>query len=135
MEYTTYEFYTDEYYGDSVPESSFPKWQSKAAAKLNYICFGHITGEDLEKYGTQIQMATCALVDVLYKLEVTAAEINDPQKGNIKSINSGVQSISFGSTETEYTLAVSDSGRQMKLMTNAVSEYLSGTGLMYAGLD
>ena len=30
MGYTTYEFYTDKYYGDTVPESSFEKWQQSA---------------------------------------------------------------------------------------------------------
>jgi hypothetical protein len=135
MEYTTYEFYRDEYYGDSVPEPSFPKWQARAADRLNYLCFGHITEEDVETYNMQIQKAACALIDVLYTLDRTAAEINDPQKGNIKSINSGVQSISFGTTETKYTLAVADEKKQLELMVSAVSVHLAGTGLMYAGIE
>lgn len=134
MEYTTYDFYTNEYYGDTVDESSFAKWQARAADKLNYLCFGHITEEDLEQYSTQIQKATCALMDVLYKIDYAQRNANDTEKGNIKSMSSGVQSISFGSTDTEYTLAMSDQTKQYDLMVNAVSEHLSSTGLLYAGV-
>lgn len=134
MEYTTYDFYTDEYYGDTVSGSSFAKWQARAADKLNQLCFGHITQEDIEKYGIQIQKATCALIDVLYKLDEAQKNANDPSKGNVKSMSSGGQSVSFGNNETVYTLAMSDPKKQYELMINAVSEYLSSTGLLYAGV-
>lgn len=133
MGYTTYDFYTDEYYGDTVPEPLFEKWQQKASDKLNYLCFGHITQEDVERYGTEIQKATCSLMDVLFNLDYAKVNANNPEKGNVKSMSSGGQSISFGSNETEYTLAMSDPDKQYNLMVNAVSEHLYGTGLLYAG--
>lgn len=134
MEYTTYDFYTNKYHGDTVDESSFAKWQARAADKLNYLCFGHITDEDITQYGTQIQKATCALMDVLFKLDYAQTNANDPQKGNVKSMSSGEQSISFGTNDTEYILAMSDQKKQYDLMVNAVSEHLGSTGLLYAGV-
>lgn len=135
MGYTTYEFYTDKYYGDTVPESSFEKWQQSASDKLNYLCFGHITLDDVEQYDTEIQKAVCALADVLFKLDEAKLLANNPEKGNIKSMTVGDQSVSFGSNDTEYTLAMSDTKKQYDLMVDAVSVYLSHTGLLYAGCD
>ena len=54
MGYTTYEFYTDKYYGDSIEESLFPKWESRAEDKLNELTYGNITTGVLEEYGEKI---------------------------------------------------------------------------------
>ena len=43
MGYTEYKFYTDKYYGDSIAESSFPKWNDRASEKLDSLTYGNIT--------------------------------------------------------------------------------------------
>lgn len=134
MEYTTYDFYTTSYFGDSVDESSFAKWLSRATDKLNRLCFGRITDDILVTYNTEIQKATCALIDCLYEIDRAIKTANDPQKGNVKSMSSGGQSVSFGNNETVYNRAMSDSTAQYRLMVNAVMPYLAETGLMYVGV-
>ena len=42
MGYTTYDFYKEKYYGDSIAESLFPKWESRASDKLNQLTYGNI---------------------------------------------------------------------------------------------
>ena len=41
MGYTTFEFYRDSYYGDSIGESLFPKWNDRASEKLEQLTDGN----------------------------------------------------------------------------------------------
>ena len=134
MGYTTYEFYKDEYYGDSIEESLFPKWESRAVDRLNELTFGNITADALEEYSEKIQKATCALADLLYKIDFKINHANDTNGGNVKSMSSGGQSISFGSNETLVDKVLNDKVAQNRLCYDTVCEYLSGTGLLYAGI-
>ena len=134
MGYTTYEFYKDEYYGDSIEESLFPKWESRATDRLDELTYGNITADALEEYSEKIQKATCALADLLYKIDYKTNHANDTKGGNVKSMSSGGQSISFGSNETLVDKVLNDKVAQNRLCYDTVCEYLSGTGLLYAGV-
>lgn len=134
MKYTTYDFYKEKYYGDSIEESLFPKWEDRAADKLDQITDGHINDATKTEFDERIQKATCALADLLYQIDYKTAHANDPKNGNVKSMSSGGQSISFGSNETVVDKALGDKAAQNRLCYDAVCEYLSGTGLLYAGV-
>ena len=134
MGYTTYEFYKDEYYGDSIEESLFPKWESRATDRLDELTYGNITADALEEYSEKIQKAVCALADLLYKIDFKTNHANDTNGGNVKSMSSGGQSISFGSNETLVDKVLNDKVAQNRLCYDTVCEYLSGTGLLYAGV-
>ena len=134
MGYTTYEFYKDEYYGDSIEESLFPKWESRATDRLDELTYGNITADALEEYSEKIQKAACALADLLYKIDFKTNHANDTNGGNVKSMSSGGQSISFGSNETLIDKVLNDKVAQNRLCYDTVCEYLSGTGLLYAGV-
>ena len=134
MGYTTYEFYQNEYYGDSIEESLFPKWESRATDRLDELTYGNITADALEEYSEKIQKATCALADLLYKIDFKTNHANDTNGGNVKSMSSGGQSISFGSNETLVDKVLNDKVAQNILCYDTVCEYLSGTGLLYAGI-
>ena len=134
MGYTTYEFYKDEYYGDSIEESLFPKWESRATDRLDELTYGNITADALEEYSEKIQKAVCALADLLYKIDFKTNHANDKSGGNVKSMSSGGQSISFGSNETLVDKVLNDKVAQNRLCYDTVCEYLSGTGLLYAGI-
>ena len=135
MGYTTFEFYKNSYYGDSVEESLFPKWEDKASMKLDLLTYGNINDDTRTKFDERIQKATCALVDLLYQIDYKTAHANDAQAGNVKSMSSGGQSISFGSNETLVDKVLGDKTAQNRLCYDAVCEYLSGTGLLYAGVE
>lgn len=134
MGFADYSFYDSEYYGDSVDESSFPKWESRAADKLQALCFGRINDNALREYGIAIKKAECALIDVMYQIDYKARHANDTEGGNIKSMSSGGQSISFGSNETLIDKVLGDKKAQDRLCYDTVAEYLAGTGLLYAGV-
>ena len=135
MGYTAFEFYRDSYYGDSIEESLFPKWEDRASMKLDQLTYGNINDDTQAEFDEKIQKATCALADLLYQIDYKTVHANDPKNGNVKSMSSGGQSISFGSNETLVDKVLGDKAAQNRLCYDAVCEYLSGTGLLYAGVE
>lgn len=133
MGYTTYDFYKEKYYGDSIAESLFPKWNDRASEKLDQLTYGNITEDSFKEYDEKIQKATCALVDLLYQIDFKTSHAGDEKGGNIKSMSSGGRSISFGTNETLIDKVLGDKAAQYRLCRETVCEYLSGTGLLYAG--
>lgn len=134
MAYTTYEFYTNEYYGDVIPDTAFPKWNDRASIKLDQLTFGKIDVDAIAEYGEKIQKATCALADLMYQIDYKNSHANDETVANIKSMSSGGRSVSFGSNETLIDKVLGDKTAQIHLFYDTVCEYLAGTGLLYAGV-
>ena len=134
MGYTEYKFYTDKYYGDSIVESSFPKWNDRASEKLDSLTYGNITEETLALYDQQIQKATCALADLLYEIDYKTKHLKDEHGGNVTAMSSGGRSVSFGSAETVIDKVLNDKVAQSRLCYDTICEYLAGTGLLYAGV-
>lgn len=135
MGYTTFEFYRDSYYGDSIKESLFPKWEDRASAKLKQLTYKNINDDTRKEFDEQIQKATCALAELLYQIDFKTSHAADEKGGNIKSMSSGGRSISFGSNETLIDKVLGDKVAQNRLCYDMVCEYLSGTGLLYAGVQ
>lgn len=131
---TTYEFYANTYYGETIEESAFPKWLSRATDKLMMLTYGNITEESRSEYDTQIQKATCALMDLIYQIDLATKTATAKDDTNVKSKSSGGESITFGDSDTLVTKVLADKTAQNKLMYDTVAEYLSGTGLLYAGV-
>jgi len=129
--YTTYDFYSKKYYGNSIGESLFPKWNDRASTKLDQLTFGNINEDTVKEYDKQIQKATCALADLLYQIDYNA---NDEAGANVKSMSSGGRSISFGSNETLVDKVIGDKAAQNRLCYDTACEYMAGTGLLYAGV-
>ena len=134
MGYTTYDFYKEKYYGVSIGESLFDKWEDRASDKLNQLTLGHIGYAAKEEFDERIQKATCALADLLYQIDFKTSHASDEKGGNVKSMSSGGRSISFGSNETLIDKVLGDKVAQSRLCYDTVCEYLSGTGLLYAGV-
>lgn len=138
MPYTTYEFYTDTYKGDVISgEPLFTKYESKAEAKIDRMCFHRFDDglPDDEKLNARVQKAVCAIVDVLYQLDVAKERATATDDSNIRSKSSGGESVTFGSDKTDITAAISSPYAQDALCYHAALEYLSGSGLLFAGMD
>lgn len=131
---TTYEFYVNTYYGDAIGESAFPKWLSRATDKLMDLTYGNIIDDTYAEYESEIQKATCALMDLMYQIETATRTAMAKDETNVKSRSSGGESITYGDTDTLITKVLSDKAAQNRLMYDTVAEYLSGTGLLYAGV-
>lgn len=134
MGYTTYDFYSKKYYGNSIGESFFPKWNDRASTKLDQLTFGNINEDTVKEYDKQIQKASCALADLLYQIDYKTAHANDEAGANVKSMSSGGRSISFGSNETLVDKVIGDKAAQNRLCYDTACEYMAGTGLLYAGV-
>ena len=134
MELTTYEFYKKTYYGDTIEESTFPKWLSRATDKINHLTYGNITEDAKSKYDVKIQKATCALMDLMFQIDRATKNVVSNDDSNVKSKSSGSESITFRDKDTLVTKVLSDKVAQDRLMQDTISEYLSDTGLMYAGV-
>ncbi len=134
MAITTYDFYTNTYYGDVISETDFPKWESKAADDLAYITNGNITDDALVTYCIQIQKAVCALAEIEYQLDVANKASNGESYGAVRSISSGGESVTFDAHANLITTVLSDKIAQDRLKFDAVRPYLFNTGLLFQGL-
>lgn len=78
MGYTSYDFYRQKYFGESVSETEFPKWNEKASDKLDFLTSGNIRKigyAQLEEFAReQIQKAVCRLADEMRAIEKRTAE-------------------------------------------------------------
>ncbi|MEG1411473.1 MAG: hypothetical protein RR406_04385 [Bacilli bacterium] len=113
MELTDYNFYTDKYCGTSVPNTGvFQRLLIRSSFFINSITFNRA-----QIYLTdEVQFATCAVMDAMYKVE---------QDGGIKSSESvGNHSVAYKGKTTEE-----------KTYFKIAKTYLNHTGLMYRGVD
>lgn len=158
MAYTDYEFYTTKYYGDTVPESEFPKYADRASDRIDMITFEHLVDglpED-ERANTKVQKAVCAVAETLYQIEQikkvsietvgTVTREDGTVTGKVvSSVSSGSESISYvtgasGSSSDIYSQAAMDKKVENVLLRQVATEYLAGVAddkgvcLLYAGL-
>lgn len=125
--YTDYNFYKDTYKGN-MPESDFDRLVIRASYEVRKNIFNRpITG-----YENEVQMATCSVADVLYKIEQL-----ENKKEKILS-NQILKSESVGDySRTFDTSSVNDIETEISNQKTKIKEeirmYLLGTGLLYRG--
>lgn len=158
MAYADYKFYTEKYYGDTVPESDFTKYSDRASDRIDMITFDRLADglPDDERSQTKIKKAVCALADAIYQIDqikkasmetvgtVTREDGTVVNKA-VSSVSSGAESISYvtgtsGSNTDIYSQAAMDKKVENVLLRQIVTDYLSGVVdkkgicLLYAGL-
>ena len=158
MSYADYQFYTEKYYGDTVPESDFPKYVERSSDRIDAITFDRLVNgfPEEERAVTKVKKAVCAVADALYQIDqIKKASIESVgtvtrEDGTVvskavSSISSGSESISFatgssGGAESIYGQAAVDKKVESVLLYQVATEYLSGVTdkkgicLLYAGL-
>lgn len=158
MAYADYQFYIEKYYGDTVPESDFPKYAERASDRIDSVTFDRLVNgfPEEERSVTKVKKSVCAVADALYQIDqikkasmesvgtVTREDGTVVSKA-VSSISSGSESISFttgssGGTESIYGQAAVDKKVESVLLYQVATEYLSGVTdkkgicLLYAGL-
>lgn len=142
MAYADYQFYTEKYYGDTVPESDFPKYAERASDRIDAITFGRLVNgfPEEERAVTKVKKAVCAVAEALYQIDrikkssmesvgtVTREDGTVVSKA-VSSISSGSESISYatGISTTgieDYALAASNEEEKLKLLRNKAIPYL-----------
>lgn len=158
MAYADYQFYTEKYYGDTVPESDFPKYENRASDRINMITFDRLADglPDDERSQTKIKKAVCALADAIYQIDqikkasmetvgTVTREDGTVVNKSVSSVSSGSESISYvtgtsGSNTDIYSQAAMDKKVENVLLRQIATDYLAGVVdkkgicLLYAGL-
>ena len=158
MAYADYKFYTEKYYGDTVPESDFPKYVERASDRIDMITFDRLVDglPDDERSQTKIKKAVCALADAIYQIDQikkasmetvgTVVREDGTVTGKaVSSVSSGSESISYvtgttGSNSDIYSQAAMDKKVENVLLRQITTDYLAGVVdkkgicLLYAGL-
>ncbi len=117
--YTDFDFYEDTYLGNAIAEADFPRLALNASAVIDLLTFNRAAA--IVTAGTEtdtiekIELATCAVADVLKKIEDSGGQV--------------VQSESVGRASVTYAKPVSQDAQAF----SAAKLYLWPTGLMYRG--
>lgn len=158
MAYADYKFYTEKYYGDTVPESDFTKYEDRASDRINIITFDRLVDgmPDDERSQTRIKKAVCALADAIYQIDqikkssmetvgTVTREDGTVVNKTVSSVSSGAESISYvtgtsGSNTDIYSQAAMDKKVENVLLRQIATDYLAGVVdkngicLLYAGI-
>lgn len=119
MEYATYTQYTENYKGNTIAEADFPRLVLMASVTIDLLTNDRaaaiVTADTATATIEKIMMATCAVADVLARLEGTGGQV--------------VQSESVGRASVSYFAPKSKNNQAQE----AANLYLWSTGLMYRG--
>ena len=104
-----YTYYTGTFKGNVVPSSEFDRLALRASEYIDFITQGQYASTE---YATQINKATCAVAEVIFKTEGTADKTSESYTG---------YSVSYDRVETN------------RMKFKVVKPYLALTGLLYCG--
>ena len=111
MTYADYDFYTDSYFDNVVPEADFPRLAERASDFIDTMTFDRLvdglpTNERSQK---RIKKAVCSLAEILYQIELAEKNAaNAAASGTSTTIGTGgsttgiVTSVSSGSESISY---------------------------------
>lgn len=158
MAYADYQFYTTTYYGDTVPESDFPKYAERASDRIDAITFDRLVNglPEEERAVTKVKKAVCAVAEALYQIDqikkasmesvgTVIREDGTVVSKAVSSVSSGAESISYvtgttGSNTDIYSQAAMDKKVENVLLRQIATDYLAGVVdkngicLLYAGM-
>lgn len=115
MIYADYDYYLNEYFGNSISSDDFARLSRHASAYIDTITYGNAEKATDSKVIAKLSDACCAVAEVMYKQE---------QGGEVASESNDGASVTYviGSTTPE-----------QRMYSTAVM-HLSSTGLLYAGV-
>lgn len=145
MAYADYEFYKNEYYGNTIAESDFPKWADKASRKIDVYTFRRLlSAYPVDEYtDRQIKLCVCDLAQKIMETDkyLKASALNEEGHASVvKSVSAGSESITYATGETVYASVIKDEQSRKAFYQSTVTEYLSGLTdangicLLYAGV-
>jgi hypothetical protein len=141
-------FYKTEFYGNTIPEDEFAKYESMAEDKIHALTFDRLAVglPSDSRAAERVQKGVCALADLLYQIntemlaQTVTADGNGSSHRAVSSITAGSESISYVTNSTSAIgKAAADVDYKNRLIYLTVSEYLSnvsddkGVNLLYAG--
>lgn len=158
MAYTDYAFYTNEYYGDVVPETDFPKYADLASDRIDTITFDRLVDgiPSDSRANKKVQKAVCSVTEALYQIDsikntllnnLGTVETEDGKVTGktVSSVTAGSESITYSTgmsdaSKTVYAQACMDKKVENILIRQSAGQYLYGVKddkgeyLLYAGI-
>lgn len=131
--YIDYDFYTNTYKGNML-KLDFIKVVARASAEVRKNIFNR----DITKYQEEVQMATCSVADILFKIEQLEARKDKLVSSN--AVDKIVSSESVGDLSRTFanTSNLSDLEKEISNQKANIKEeirlYLLHTGLLYRGV-
>lgn len=128
-----YDYYSDEYGGSSIPESSFETKAIEANSKVNYYTFNRINKTNLTK---EIRNVTCQVAELLFEQEKLKNKVSQSsiESKEISSETLGPHSISYvNKANIQAAQILSEEELESKIY-KIVYQALAHTGLMYRGI-
>nr|UWI42137.1 MAG: Protein of unknown function (DUF3199) [Bacteriophage sp.] len=110
MAYADYDFYTESYYGNVVPEADFDRLAARASDFIDTLTFDNLVdGLPADKRSQKrIKKAVCSLAELMYQIELAEKNAINQASANVTDINVGnistgvVTSVSSGSESISY---------------------------------
>jgi hypothetical protein len=158
MAYTDYTFYKNEYYGDVVPETDFPKYADRASDRVDEITFDCLADglPNDSRANKKVQKAVCSVAEALYQIDsikntllsnLGTVETEDGKVTGktVSSVTAGSESITYSTgmsdaSKTVYAQACMDKKVENILIQQKAGQYLYGVKddkgeyLLYAGI-
>lgn len=114
MIYADYDYYLDEYFGNSISGDDFARLSRQASAYIDTITYGNAEKATDSKVIAKLSDACCAVAEVMQKQE---------QGGEVASESNDGTSVTY----------VTSGKTAQNRMYDAAVMHLSNTGLLYAG--
>lgn len=137
MVYADFEYYTNVYFGASIPEDDFPRLAFRASAFIDWV-----TMERACKHAEMdaVKMACCALAEDYQTMDASKALANKTLSASLAASESGeLQSETVGSWSRSYrsggdsaAAAVKAAASVKESLAETARQYLGGTGLLRA---
>lgn len=126
-----YGYYKNAYYGNLIAEEDFARLSKRASDKINAFTFWRISDIGLLDLSVQekVKDACCALAEKIHDIELSNKAVREVGGAGVSSVSSGSESISFGNASSVMNEVEVD-----KIYYSIVKEYLTGTGLLFAGI-
>ena len=115
MIYADYDYYLDEYFGNSISGDDFSRLSRQASAYIETITYGNAEKATDSKVIAKLSDACCAIAEIMYKQE---------QGGEVASESNDGASVTY----------VNSSTTPEQRLYNIAVMHLSSTGLLYAGV-
>lgn len=127
-ELVDFNYYSKNYGGSSIPESSFKEKVIEASSKINYYTSRRIT---LNNLNDDIKDATCEIAELIYSREKSLEDLND--NNIVASETVGPHTISYANKSALQEKRILSDEQIEKKCYEVCYRYLANTGLMYRG--
>lgn len=125
-----YDYYSDEYEGSSIPESSFESKAIEASSKVNHYTSNRINDTNIND---DIRNTACQIAELLFEQEKIKLSVIDDTNKEIASESLGPRSVSYVNKSSLKASQILNEDELENKIYKIIYQNLVHTGLMYRG--